>query len=234
MIQILCICYNSKECIQRTLKTWKPYVGRFCILINSGLNDDKTQIEDTIKEIKCLGLESLILVRDFHGFSSSRNELITESKSDRFKWSIFIDDSYELVSFKKPDSNFITSNISIDGRCSNRMFKTNSTVKYTGRIHEILDYNSGHFSGIEVHDRKYESHIYRTAIRQKYHLEMLEGDYSERGMYYKACSYLSLFLQGQVSKQTAIEAIKKRIDMKSTNLVHNMRIRQYLKIIENM
>lgn len=215
MNQVLCICYNSASSIEQTLISWFPYVDRFCILLNGGLNNDYSQYEETEKRIRALNKECLILHSDFDGFSNTRNKLIKASEDSRFKWSIFIDDSYRLIKWKPIKSDNIVQQLTVchgtNSYPSNRIFQVFQDVKYTGKIHETIDTNLRYNSGISVRDYDYESHIKRRNDRQLYHLIQLKDDNTPRGLYYTACSVINLYKQGLSSKEEVLISIRARI-----------------------
>lgn len=234
MLQILCISYNSQTSIYNTLSSWSPFVDRFCVLINGGINNDFSQSDATITEIKKLSKPSIIYVKPFIGFSATRNKLI-DLVSDKRYTSIFIDDSYRLLKFVKPIADTPMQITIIRDSVfykSVRILPPNSPVRYTGKIHETLDTKDRVPSEIVVNDDVYFDHIIRTQNRQEY--DLLMCDDSPRGLYYNACTLVGMYMIGKCKKEEVIEALQVRINTPSLDTFETDRAIKTLNIIKNL
>lgn len=234
MIQLLVICYNSRSCILDTLNSWSPFVGRICVLINGGIENDYSQLEDTKLEISKVNHNNLVIFRDdFKNFSQMRNKLISLSRNKKYQWNIFIDDSYKLISWNwKPSNNVQMMRIirrGVGEYDSNRIFKR---AFYKGLVHETIDSESRFQSGIVVEDVVYEDHVERTSKRQLHDLELLSEDKSPRGLYYRACTSINLYKEKKISKGEVLIVIRERIEVDG-DPQENVLIRMYLNCILN-
>lgn len=231
-VQVLCICYNSASSIYNTLRTWEYYTDRFCILINGGYEDNYNQVEDTVKELEKLSKPVIKFVEPFIDFSTTRNRLIQKVYSPEYTI-IFIDDSYELKTWKNPSPNIDNQAVKIHtgnhAYYSNRIF--NYQASYTNEIHEIVQVDNSVISGIIVYDREYTSHKLRRFARLEKQIEILKDKSDPRSKYYTASAYFNLYLSSLCTKEQLINAIFDRLAFEDKGSDEYKTTKQFLGIL---
>lgn len=194
-LQILCIC-SDHLVIKRTVSTWINQVDRIVILANG---PNRQLIKDSLKCFENV----FVIIGEFEGFSETKNKLINLAQCKKYDYNIFLDDSYEVIGLlrqalanetcNKLALNVITGTFT---QCRRLIFKTG---KFVGKIHETLDgeKESKVVECVFIKDVVYEHHLQRSIDRAEYDLEMLKGDHSRRGTYYK---FITLFKIGRVEE----------------------------------
>lgn len=231
-IQVLCICFNSASCIYNTLKTWEPYTDRFMILLNGGFDNNYSQVEDTIAQLGLIKKPVIYYVEPFVNFSDCRNRLIEKSYDPEYTM-IFIDDSYELKTWKRPYQEVPDQAVRIQtGKhkyYSNRIF--NYYCKYQNEIHEIVNSDFSVISGIVVYDNiTYESHKLRRFDRLNKQIDLLKDKEDPRSLYYTACAYINLYMSNLKSKDETLNAIFNRLLINDTNTEEYRATKEFLKL----
>ncbi len=232
-IQVLCICFNSASCIYNTLKTWEPYTDRFMILLNGGFDNIYSQVEDTIAQLGLLTKPVIHFVQPFVNFSDCRNRLINAVYDPNYTI-IMIDDSYELKTWKQPNTHITDQAIQIHTGnhkyFSNRIF--NYQAVYENEIHEVVQAEKSIFCGIVVYDNiSYQSHKLRRHQRLNKQIEILKDKRDARSKYYVACAYFNLYLSSLCTKEQLIESINERLLFNDTHTQEFITTRCFLNCI---
>lgn len=223
-LQMVLLACNSQDTILAMLKSYITSVDRFMVFINN-CSDNTRQIIEQFKEAYGVNLTLTDIV--FTNFASTRNIALELSNDPKYGWTIFPDDSYELVTssvktnvlkneLKSLSKKIRVCDIAITRNgisyTSSRIFRTDSGARYVNKIHEVLTLGPDYtIKSAVINDIPCESQKQRTHDRVFSDLALLANDYDPRSLYYKACINLQLFQRGLRSNDEVIETFKDRI-----------------------
>jgi tetratricopeptide (TPR) repeat protein len=188
LLELVMIVKNSGDVLKKCISSIKPYIDNWTILDTGSSDNTKDIIKEELKDI-----EGNLYEEDFVDFSTTRNRVF-ELSSKKCKYMIVLDDSYELKggsnlrSFlqNEESSSFcikignLNGNILEDYYYSLRIIKSNSNLKYTGKIHEYIydkDVKYIKNSNIYINDIEDDNHKVRSRNRFKKDIELLLEDY---------------------------------------------------------
>lgn len=227
-VQLLMIVSNGEDTILNSLKSFEKEVDRMVICINNSTDNTRRIVKD-FKKVSLVPV--VIFYIEFDGFANTRNNALTLSYNLDFKWTYFIDDSYEYrgpPGALKTELSRYTLNPSI--HCiaskilrgtmtyfSKRMFRTTSKLFFHGKIHEVVDCEAQvQLKDSFIEDIGTERQLKRTQERIEYDLSQLEGLEDARSAYFRAGYYIQLFMLGKCSIEEPIKKYKKRIEIGGT------------------
>lgn len=205
ILELVMIVKNSGDVLRDCLKSVKPYIDRWTIL-DTGSSD---RTSDIIKE-ELNGIEGNLYNEPFIDFSTTRNRAF-ELSTKTCKYMIVLDDSYELCGGNELRNLLKTSTISsyslkigeIRGKCldnsyySLRVVKTDSNLRYKGRVHEAIYCQDNQVitnTNIYINDIQDSTHLLRTRQRLDRDIKGLLLDEKEnpdnpRTLYYLSRTY---------------------------------------------
>ena len=208
LINICIMVKNAGDGFQYILEQNKPYID-FLTILDTGSTDNTVQIiKETLKDIP-----GKLYEEKFINFRESRNRLLELAEIHNYVFNIILDDTYilrgnlrnflELV--RKDDIVDSYSLVITDNEKkynSNRIVRSNRSLRYKYYIHEIIQPENNlnvsvpeTISYIEDIHSEYMSN--RTKDRKKNDLELLFKQYNEdtndpRTLYYIADTYLCI------------------------------------------
>lgn len=228
-IQLLCMCYNSADLIIQSLNSYEKYVDRFMLFVDNKTTDNTYQLIKNFKK----STDKKVVISNFHfaGFAESRNECLDISYDINYDYTIFIDDSFELIdggslrdqleqllndryvqaiSFKIRRNKTIYNSI--------RIIKTRSKIRYDGDIHEVFASEEHHvITNSFIDDVSCENHTKRSNDRVYYDLDRLKGKTDQRSLYYISNCKIKLYIYGELDYISAIKSINNRLAVNDTD-----------------
>ena len=141
------ITKNAGEILRRCLKENKKHIDYWAILDTGSTDNTKEIIREELKDIPGTLFES-----EFQDFSQARNKAL-ELSLKHCKYTIILDDSYELIggeklrellqNSKNPCFSIrignLQNNFLQNEYLSNRIIKTSENLRYKYRVHEQID-----------------------------------------------------------------------------------------------
>jgi len=220
------IVKNSGEILRTCLRANRAFIDHWTIL-DTGSTD---QTLDIIRE-ELKGIPGNLHTGPFIDFSSARNRSLDLS-SKTCKYTIVLDDSYEIIGgekfrerLQKTNADiinirigYIKNGIFYNDYMSIRISKTSKQFRYKFRLHEVLDFppkttilTIDYKTGVMIRDHEDPTHKIRTLIRLSKDMEFLLQDrevYPDepRLIYYSANGYIGLG-----KKQDAIRCMKEML-----------------------
>ena len=204
------ITKNSGEILRRCLRENKKYFDYWAILDTGSTDDTKDIIKEELKDIPGKLFES-----EFENFSQARNKAL-ELSSKHCKYTIILDDSYELIGgeklrkFLQNSKNdcfsmkigHLQNNFLQNEYLSNRIIKTSENLRYKYRVHEQIDISKKHIQEIIdpeifINDIETMEHKNRSVARFLKDINLLLQDHEDypsnpRIIYYLAKTYYNM------------------------------------------
>ena len=220
LIQVCLIVKNASVSIISCLESYVRCVDRFVIL-DTGSTDNTVELLHAFKE--CNNCKVIIKQSVFKGFDVSRNECLDIAYDKKYKWTIMVDDSYELVGsfdeLKNIDSKISAVAIKIHNGPVNydslRIFETIKKYRYKGQIHEVLDAKCNYImKEAYIKDVQYTINKERSFERAYYDLRILSNKKDARSLYMRANTIYQLYINGHKNINAAIDAYVDRVQAK--------------------
>lgn len=203
ILELVMIVKNSGELLNKCLESVKNYIDYWTI-IDTGSSDNTINI---IYE-NLSNIPGKLYKENFIDFSTTRNRAF-ELSSGKCKYRLVLDDSYVLCGGDKlyeklKKSNKKTYSIKIENEensyYSLRITKSDTNLKYIGRVHESINYETEEYiedNDIYINDLTSFEHNLRTKMRYKLDIKNLlldcnEGINLERTIYYLIKTYINL------------------------------------------
>ncbi len=220
ILQIVCMWNNSGETLLKAMDTWKYNCSQI-VLVNAGKCTDNTEALLANWKLYNSTCNLKMFKIAFQGFSKSRNKSLDLAFNNKYRFTMMLDDSYTLNDdFLEDDLEGLTSNI----KCieiyikthefvynHRRIIRTNSKLRWTGRIHEYIDSNSDwQRPGVTVLDLYSEGHKKRTEERLYYDLGCLHEPRTTRELYQKALIYYKMYSMGLMDFDTTLKTFQLR------------------------
>jgi hypothetical protein len=188
--------------IRKVVNSWFNDVDRIMIFV------DKNTTDKNLKKILDIGVgvsKIIISVINFKDFSQARNRCLELSNDIRYKWTIFVDDSYELVG-KLDLRNFEQKMLLIevkDGHCEYYrpiVFQTDMEFKYEGLIHERINYcgTLGKIKNCHIFDKLTDSSIVRSLSRA------WTVATKSSSIHHRSMGYFQLFITNRINVKTFV------------------------------
>jgi len=223
MIQLCLMVKNGSSLIRETLESYRNKVDRIVIL-------DTGSTDDTISIINSLTLPITLYQEPFINFKTSRNRLLDLAFSKKHKWTIMIDDSYELIgdfsdlATQQGDCYCIKIKTTGHEYLSARILRTNNkSIRFVNDIHETLNTMvSGTLTSCYINDLEHQDHVKRTLKRNIQDLKILRYNTDPRSLFYIATTRYNLFKSGLGSITDVITAFESRINAKSSDYEETM------------
>lgn len=222
-IQLLLMIKNAEESILNTLISYEGKVDIIKVY-DTGSSDRTIEIIKNYKNI-CRSKIYLNFI-PFENFSQARNLCFEMAYDLRYEWTIFADDSYELIGNIKEELEFIAKfkeincigvrilRDSID-YISKRITRTSAKLKYFGAVHEDIDLDINYVSKkFYLYDRVYPGHTIRTSQRLFSDIKMIKGKTDSRSLFFKANMTFQLFHRGLCDPHTVLNCCYDRLLLK--------------------
>ena len=189
LLELVMIVKNSGDVLRDCLSSIKPYIDKWTILDTGSVDNTMDIIREELAEI-----DGNLYKEDFVDFSTTRNRSL-ELSSKTCKYTIIIDDSYELhggdklrTFLKKNNGSSYSIRIgNLIGKklCSYyyslRIIRSDQNLTYQGKVHEyIIDKNVDYLSNdIFINDIQDNEQVVRSRNRFKRDIHFLLEDYKE-------------------------------------------------------
>lgn len=228
---------NSNVYLVECLKNWVQFADSI-LLVEGGKSDDNC-VELVKEYINTNRLESIVKLYhiEFTNFADSRNKCF-EFSDKKCQFQLILDDSYvivnnirkELVNIPKKYKSvkfYISSEYStyIMKRC----IRTNSGLRYNGKIHEtIFDNNSYFIDKVLVKDLTSDYMKNRTDQRLLYDLQCLNIVDTPKELYMKCLLYYKAYCKKIKTKEETINIFLKRTLCDTIDIEENFMTRLFL------
>lgn len=204
------ITKNAGEILRRCLKENKKHIDYWAILDTGSTDNTKEIIREELKDIPGTLFES-----EFQDFSQARNKAL-ELSLKHCKYTIILDDSYELIggeklrellqNSKNPCFSIrignLQNNFLQNEYLSNRIIKTSENLRYKYRVHEQIDISKKQIQEINdpdifINDIETMEHKNRSVARYIKDIKLLLQDHENypnnpRIIYYLARTYYNM------------------------------------------
>ena len=188
LLELVMIVKNSGEVLRTCLRANREFIDHWTIL-DTGSTDQTT---DIIRE-ELKGIPGELHSGPFIDFSTARNRSL-ELSSKTCKYTIVLDDSYEIIGGKQLRQRlettnadiinirigYIKNNIFCNDYMSYRISKTSKQFRYKFRLHEVLDVPKkttiltiDYKTGVMIRDYEDPNHKKRTLNRLSKDIEFL-------------------------------------------------------------
>ena len=211
-VQLLLMIKDCEDVIENTLMSYRNFVQRY-VIVDTGSTDK------TLEIVESLDLPISVHRVPFTNFSDTRNKCIEVAHDTSYEWTIFVDDSYELINIDNLDNykNHDLLNLTIDnGKFSyrsSRIYRTSVGVGYIGDIHEVPDRPATETTKIVLRDVVTEKGLKRTQIREESDILSLKKNLSPRNMFYLSQIYFKKSLKDPLYTEQARQYLYQRIQL---------------------
>jgi len=254
LLQLVMIVKNAESCILETLKSYKPYISSWVIL-DTGSEDNTCNI--IRNEMKNVVGKLFIEKYDRCDFEEMRNKAFDLAKNiGNEEYMIMPDDSYilnggdKLLKILELAKGFNAFSIKIKTEpCeyfSVRIVRKTANLRWTGRIHEVIEINDDKLGSINEPGVFLFDRINKTLLKrsQKRRLEtdiatLLEdynnNPHNKRTWFYIAMTYIALINDYPNYKEQCLYWLKKRhlVEHHFTNLYDEEAFESGLLLIEH-
>lgn len=226
LLELVMIVKNSGEVLRKCLRSVKPYIDHWTILDTGSVDNTMDIIREEMKEI-----DGNLYQEGFIDFSTTRNRSL-ELSSGKCKYTIILDDSYELRggdNLRKFLSNNKNNNSSYSikiGKLNDRVLtsyyyslriiKSDKNLRYRSRVHEYIDDKNtiylNHMNGCDdifIDDLDDGDHLVRSRNRFKRDIEFLLEEDRENPNNPRTLMYLGTTYSLLKEYNKAIEYYKK-------------------------
>lgn len=234
LVHFCMIVKNGGEQLEEMLKENMPHMDEWTI-VDTGSTDDTVAIIERVLKNKKRGK---LYHREFTNFRDTRNlclDLAEKQASVPCKYTMMLDDTYvvrgnlrgflmEVRGDQVADSFSMYITTDDTKYASNRLFRTETRLRYKHKIHEVLnDHNNVNVIMFEenanILDRRFPYMETRTMERKRQDLmwileEIEENPTEPRHYYYLAQTYNLL---GEYQK--AFDAFQKRVEFKNSGFI---------------
>ena len=191
LLELVMIVKNSGEVLRECLRTNKAYIDYWTILDTGSTDNTQAIITEELA-----GVPGKLHTGPFIDFSTARN-LSLDLSSKTCKYTIVLDDSYEIIGgdllrqrLQSTNADIINlrigyvyNNVFCKDYISNRISKTSKQFRYKFRLHEVLEFPKkttvltiDHTTGIKIHDHEDAQHKKRTRNRLEQDVVFLKQD----------------------------------------------------------
>ena len=206
-MNVVLLVKNGQDTIQSIIKSYSGH--KMSIFVDDKTTDNTRDLVPNFQAIS------------FKGFSITRNECLDKCYNTDYKWTMIIDDSYELVDngimdeLDKLDKSIVCVSIIIKtGKMeyqSKRIIRTKSKLRYIGDIHENINFESQYLiKNAYINDVQCDNHKKRTLDRIDFDMSKLVNT-DDRTLYYKAEYTHILYNNDRATLEQVIGAYKLRI-----------------------
>ena len=227
LLELVMIVKNSGDVLRKCLQSVKPYIDTWTIVDTGSTDHTPSIIEEEMKEI-----DGVLHHIPFVDFSTTRNKSL-DLCSGKCKYLLILDDSYELkggAELRELLDTSSTSSFSLKigniretllQSCyySLRIIKTDSNLRYKGRVHEyIVDPSNEMIQNelIYINDIENNAHVMRSKARAKSDIAFLMKDYSDHPTHPRTLMYLAkthILIGGSDHTKKALSFLNKMIDL---------------------